>query len=641
MKCNKTIAGTVFLMGFILLGFSANTFGGQLDTYLNNLYDSHVMPGFSVVVVKNNQVVFKKGYGFEYSDKVDPYTASTVSAIGSLTKSLTSLAVLQLVERGSLDLDDPVVDHLPWFRTANKLLSDKITVRMLLNNTSGLRAPVVRNRDISDSATEYLVKSMESVYLTAEPGTSYEYSNDGFALAGLLVSHVAGMSWESYMDKYIFTPLEMNRTTNDPQQFKALSALYGHHSGIEKAIPVYDEEDFLKEYEAAGSLLRSSAIDIGHYLMALLNGGIYNGKKVISHESIQKMWTSSASFPGISDKDGGNNLPFFYGMGWFSAELDGKDYIFHGGSRRSMSSMTFICPEENIGIALLSNLDLTHIDRYHYPNLINIANNIVRISMDQTISDFAIPRIADPTENDYILPAEEEDQYTGTYLLSAGNDWVYLGSELKINKGIHGLEGVISKGDQVIEKFYIDFITRKTAVSRNLTMPGNIHFKFSGGGAISDVIISGKKYSRLSEGYYSKLREIASSDNSIRFYYPKSWNIGWAGVDFTGHSGSESNQTIIGMEFMESQEPDQYFAKLFPGFQILHRGERLSEISGSQTWNEMAFVSSKGENQYQHYLCFTRNENRIYVIALTSPQNLTDGMRQVIPTLLSTFSWNL
>ena len=205
-------------------------------------------------------------------------------------------------------------------------MSDQITVRMLLNNTSGLHAPVVRNRDNSEHAAESLVRSLNSVHLTRRPGESYAYSNEGFVLAGLLVEELSGLSYPEYMRQEVFAPLEMPATTQDPGRFTSIGTLYGHYGGIHEAIPVYEEDDYLQEYAAAGSLMRSSASEMGHYLLALLNGGRYKDQQLISPEGVMEMWAPYTSFPGIRVEDGGEGLPFSYGLGWFLGEMDGKEY---------------------------------------------------------------------------------------------------------------------------------------------------------------------------------------------------------------------------------------------------------------------------------------------------------------------------
>lgn len=625
-----------------LFSFTGKAGELKLDDYLNQLYQSHIIPGFSVVVVQKEKVVFEKGYGVEYIDGNTPMTSETSSAIGSLAKSFTAMAIMQLVEKGKINLDKPVVEYIPWFRTANKEFSDRITVRMLINNTSGLKAPVIRNRDISDNAVMSLIRSMESTYLTSNPGESYEYSNDGFALAGLLISSVSGMSYENYLEENIFKPLEMNRTTNNPDDFKKLHVLYGHYPGINKAIPVFNDDDILREYVAAGSILRSSAGDIGNYLLALLNDGKFKGKQILSKKSINEMWKSYASFPGISVEDGGNGLPISYGLGWFIGNIDGKNCVFHGGNRRTMSSMTIICPEQNIAVSFIANIDLTFIDKYKYPNMINIANNIIRVFLGEPVSDFAIPIVADPTINDFKLPKKVKNQYTGKYLLTKGNDWVYQGSELLIEQKEENLIATISKGNQIIDQFVIDFITPKTAVSRNLSMARKIQFKFLNNGEISDLYFGGLKYSRLSEGYYSRFRKFTSPDKSISFYFPKSSNITWVENGFSAHYNISINKIkVIGKVFNQEKSFSEYFEEIYPGQNILHTGQEAAEIFGIHFWNELALVSKGTDGKDYHFLCKTKMEGQNYVFVISTKENLTLAISDLIPTLLGSFHWKI
>lgn len=636
MKKMKFIISIIFL--FI---FTTTSRATSLDDYLNQLYKSHVIPGFSVVVVQNENIIFEKGFGKEYIDGSIPMTSLTSSAIGSLAKSFTAMAMMQLVEKGRVVLDEPVITYIPWFRTANKEVSDKITVRMLLNNTSGLKAPNVRNKDISEKAAESLVRSMGSVYLTTEPGEAYEYSNDGFALAGLIISRVSGMTYEKYLEENIFKPLQMNRTTNDTDKFENLKVVFGHYSGINKAIRVKNDDNILGEYVAAGSVLRSSASDIGNYLKTLINEGKFSGQQILSQKSIKEMWKPYSSFPGISIEDGGENLPISYGLGWFIGEVEGKKYIFHGGNRRNMSSMTILFPEENIAASFIANFNLTFIDNYKYPNLINITNNIIRIALGECVSDYAISRVPDPTVNNFRISKNLKNKYVGKYLLTQGNDWVYLGSELFIAEENEKLVATISKGTQLIEQFEVDFISQKTAFSRNLSIPRKIYFKFLNNGEISDLFFAGLKYSKLSEGYYNRFKNVESVDKSLSFYFPKNWSIKWDGINFTGNSFSSDRFEIKGYLFSEEKTMENYFKELYPGQQVIHTGQEATEISGNHFWNEIAIVSETEKGKKSHFLCKTKNGNQYYVFIISAEENLTAAMNEAVPTLLSTFLWKL
>ena len=627
MKKIIVIISTIFLVQTVN--------GSGLDEYLRQLYQNHVMPGFSVVVVKNDKVIYQGGFGYEYIHGQKPFTSSTQMAVGSLGKSFTALAIMQLVEEGKVNLDDQVIKYISWFRTANKELSDKITIRMLLDNTSGLRALQVRNKILSDTATEALVRSMESVYLTIEPGTRYEYSNDGFALAGLIISKVSGMSYEQYLKEKIFAPLGMKNTNNIVVGLDKPGVLHGHYFGIDEAIPATDEDLSIREYVAAGSLLRSSATEMGNYLRMLLNNGAFNGKQIISKNSLDKMWTPYSSFPGISKKDGGEDLPFSYCLGWFRGEIDGKDYIFHGGNRRTMSSMTFLYPKEKIGAILITNIDLTFINSNKYPNLVNILNNVIRLSLNENTSDFAVPTEPDETLNDFHLPEDQQEKYTGSYTLSEGEDWIYLGSKLTIYRNKNRLEGKTTKGDQTIEAFGIDFITPKTAVSRNIAMSGEMIFKFLNTDHVSEVYISGKKYSRLGKEYFDKYRLKASNTGNVSFYFPKDWNLDWKMNDFSGGNGKVQ---IEGKTQNAVMSLEDAFKDCFPGYKIKHTGQEMNENLGGLSWNEKAFISEKKGVQFHHQLCQTINGDSSYIISITTSGYLSGEAHTVLLNLLQTFN---
>ena len=286
----------------------------KIDAYLKELYKNSVIPGFSIIVVKNGKVFFEKGYGKERIGSPKPFTAKSICSIGSLTKSMTALAVMQLVGQGKIGLDKPVVQYIPWFRAANKERSDKITVRMLLDNTSGLYVDNVSFT--SNSAMDPLeqrVRSLAHIYLTREPGISYTYSNVGFSVAGLIVSKVAGMSYGQFVQQNIFDRIHMVNSSVNTSAKKTLDYLPGHYYGIYNAIPAGNENNPRRlSLLPAGSLTYSNAEDIGKYLLALMNG---SNNELLSVKSRDQLWTKYTSFPGLSHKEGGDNSTFGYGMG--------------------------------------------------------------------------------------------------------------------------------------------------------------------------------------------------------------------------------------------------------------------------------------------------------------------------------------
>ena len=160
------------------------------------------IPGLALGIVKDDRIAYLRGFG-KADDSGRAVTPQTPFIIGSLSKSFTALAIMQLVEAGKVELDAPVQRYLPWFRVADEEASARITVRHLLNHTSGLSTKTGRsyqgNGDTSDAALEKAVRKLSSAELTAPVGETYQYSTINYSVLGLIVQTVAGRSYESYV----------------------------------------------------------------------------------------------------------------------------------------------------------------------------------------------------------------------------------------------------------------------------------------------------------------------------------------------------------------------------------------------------------------------------------------------------------
>ncbi len=616
----------IFCVGFLLI---CQVLAAQeIEQYLSDIYKNHVIPGFSAVVVKGDKIIFSKGYGVEVNEKEVPMTSNTSTAIGSLTKSITALAVLQLVEQGKIRLDDPVINYLPWFRAANKDVSDLITVRMLLNNTSSIPSGVSTSKsgDLSDKSIERLVRSFKSIYLTKKPGNSYEYSNGAFCVAGLIVSKVSGMPYTRYIERHIFKPLKMSRTTTDAMQFGDLNVLYGHHGGAEEGIPAQKEQPS-GEYIPAGSLLRSSTKDLGNYLIALLNGGRFQEEEIITQESIKKMWSPQIAFPGLLEEDGGDGSDFFYGLGWMITEINGKRYIHHGGSIGTMSSMTILCPEDKTAFSILMNIDMTFIDKYRFENEFHIAYNVLRLASGQTLSDYGIPRKEDPTFNSYDLHANKMEKYTGDYLFSSGSNHWFSGARLTVFKNAESkLECKIFRGRSMLSHFILDFINEGRAVSRNIHLAEPVQFTLKPNGSITEMMLFGMRFSKLNETFLSKYQEVISKDKQVRFFFPTSWEKEWV----TNHQfkANKANSTIeINFSPNPNWELEDIIYEKTTDRKILHEGILQTETFGQILWKEKTFITQNGEKQYQH-LVLDANGIHSCQIILTTPKGKLTGIAQ-------------
>ncbi|MBN1811133.1 MAG: beta-lactamase family protein, partial [Anaerolineae bacterium] len=190
-----------------------------IDAYVEGQMRRLKIPGASLAVVEGDKIVHRRGFGHSVSrpgQGGDAPTPQTPFFIGSLTKSITALAVMQLVEDGKVELDAPVQRYLPRFRVADAQASAQMTVRHLLNQTSGL--PMIAGNvalaelDDRPDAIERQVRALSTLKLTRPVGSKWEYSNLNYNVLGLIVEAASGESYADYVRDHIFIPLEMSRT---------------------------------------------------------------------------------------------------------------------------------------------------------------------------------------------------------------------------------------------------------------------------------------------------------------------------------------------------------------------------------------------------------------------------------------------
>lgn len=626
----KTILRYWLICGLLILTNHLCSGQEKLSHTLNSYFqEAHSMgpaPGFSVVVVKQDQVLFSGGYGLAYADKSIPMSAQTVSAMGSLTKSLTAMAMMQLVEQGKVDLDTPVNTYLSEFRTANPDKSAAITIRMLLNNSSGLPGGVSQKWSPSEQPLIQLMRSLESVYLSKEPGNSYEYSNAAFSLAGLVISRVSGMSYEAYIKQFILDPLNMKQTSTNPKEFERLHSIKGHLPGIQRGIPA---ERGFDSYEMipAGSLFRSSAEDLGNYLIAMINGGEYKGKKVLQKESIETLWEPNISFPGLTVDMGGDGETYQYGLGWMISEVEGRRLIHHGGSTGTMSSMTVLYPDKELAASILFNVDMTFIDPYQFPSAFSIINNLFHLLEQEAATTFGIPQVPDPSLNSYQLPTVLHDSYCGSYQFNGkGDRRNFQGVELLISRTAEGkLIGETFRGSRLLSEFELDFVNEAHAISRNIGLPGSVRFIIQPDGTIRGLYFSGSEFRKQAPDYEQRFQWIELDNTKGGFPLPRNW--AWNKEENTifAEHPTEPIQLRAGKLTTQSSSLLDVWASSFPTHSILYQGQVHKEIAPNQVWRTQSISSQLEDQAYQH-LILVNEANRLFFILTTPFGQLTSSL---------------
>ncbi len=343
----------VFLLPVFLIMFTAHLKNqaprpavidpAAVDQFITRQMAAQRIPGMALAITQGDQVLYVQGYG--KAGNGQPVTPRTQFLIASVSKSFTALAVMQLVEAGKVDLDAPVQHYLPEFTTADPAAASLITIRHLLNQTSGLSENGYADLQQPQPRTiAERVTSLRAARPVAQPGTEYHYFNPNYGTLARVVEVVSGQPFSEYLETRIFEPLDMQHTvsavTFQEGKHKAGSLAEGHLVAFGAAFPYSEIDGYLG---GSGGVI-STAEDMAHYLIVQNNAGQYGDQQLAEPESFAWMHTPPA---GIQSS---------YAMGWIQNSLNGRRIIEHNGVLSVYSADVALLPEEEIGIALLYNV---------------------------------------------------------------------------------------------------------------------------------------------------------------------------------------------------------------------------------------------------------------------------------------------
>lgn len=319
-----------------------------IDKFVEAEMDAQRIPGLALGIVQDDQIVHMRGFG-EADSSGRAVSPETPFIIGSLSKSFTALAIMQLVEAGTVELDAPVRRYIPWFRIADEAASAKITVRHLLNQTSGLSTMTGRSfqgsGDASDSALERTVRKLSTVQLTEPVGATHQYSTINYSVLGLVVQTASGQSYENYIQEHIFGPLKMRHSFTSEAEAEPQGLATGHHYWFGR--PRAADLPYNRGLLPAGYLI-SSAEDMTHYLIAQLNDGGYSGTAVLSRSA-----TAELHRPTVPTAEADTS----YGMGWFVGPVNGIPAVFHQGETFNYHANIVLIPGSHQGVVILMNAE--------------------------------------------------------------------------------------------------------------------------------------------------------------------------------------------------------------------------------------------------------------------------------------------
>jgi CubicO group peptidase (beta-lactamase class C family) len=313
------------------------------------------IPGVAIAVVKDGQITHETGFGLANIEKNLPAGPATVWPICSLTKSMTCTAVMQLVEQGLVDINEPVHTYLPSWRTGDPDASSKITVKMLMHHGSGMGRMGFQNRVWGEKDNPYptresVISAIADVGLQSEPGHFWAYSNEAFVTLGFLVETISNIRLEDYFLDRIFKPLGMSQTVvrfADWQVAPDHVVNYIRYQSNDDGSDVDYEAGFLPDdyqaYLSTGGIC-STAHDLALYQSASMQ---YDSNPLLTRKSLELMQSIAFEY---------GDTGWGYGFGWSIFNSGRKTHVVgHGGALAGISTYSLFVPEEQIGVVVLLN----------------------------------------------------------------------------------------------------------------------------------------------------------------------------------------------------------------------------------------------------------------------------------------------
>jgi len=317
----------------------------RLDEKIKSFVVENKIPGLAIAIVKNNELYFANAYGVKNIDTKEPVTTESIFHMASVSKPFTATAIMQLVEKGMINLDDPLVKYLPYFKLKDPRYKD-ITIKQMLTHTSGI--PDVEDYEWSkpqydDGAAERYVRSLANEKLLYAPGKKFSYSNMAFDILGDVIAKVSGMTFEDYIKTNILNPLEMTESDFLIERIKPGLRTTPHVSRVNRKVsPVYP----YNRRHAPSSCLNANVLEMSHWAMANMNRWTYKGKRILSESSYELLFENQIKQVTTERA---------VGLSWSLKPYRELKTIYHAGGDLGYCSYLIMIPEKSIAIIVAGN----------------------------------------------------------------------------------------------------------------------------------------------------------------------------------------------------------------------------------------------------------------------------------------------
>ncbi len=450
---------------FFILIYVQKTYSqlpNNFDKYVDSVLTTFNVPGISIAVVKDDNVVLSKGYGIKHIDDTAKVDAHTLFPIASNSKAFTAMALAVLVDEGKLKWDDPVIKYLPWFRLSDAWVTSQITIRDLLVHHSGIPAYAgdVLLFPPSTYTRKEILEKLRDIPIVNSFRTVYAYDNILYVAAGEVIATVSGTSWEDFVRTNILDKAGMNETLSRFTDVKkAVNVATGHVYIQNKLIPVdeFSEQIIGDVGNSAGGIL-CNANDMAKWLITELDSGktpLQN--RIIKSKDINDLWKVVTPIPVAIAPEAIRPTQmnsFGYALGLRTYNYGKYKIISHGGKLDGYVSQVLIVPDLKLGIAVFTNQESTGaywsiiyrvLDSYMKNSYFNWIKGYKELLDSSMADDKREWKKAIITPSSSAPKPTVDDKYAGIY-----KDDFY--GELTINKDSSGLKIQLNQTPQFIGK---------------------------------------------------------------------------------------------------------------------------------------------------------------------------------------------
>ena len=395
------------------------------DRYVAKAAAEWRIPALAIAVVKDDSVVFAKGYGVLQKGSAQPADEHTRFAIGSTTKAMTAASLAMLVDEGKLKLDDPVTKYIPELQLYDPWATRELTIRDLLTHRSGLPGTDLFWASNWNYSQADIIRRLRYIQPSASFRSQWQYHNVLYALNGVIIERVSGMPWEQFVKARIFAPLGMNETEPLVSMITGKPNVAVPHALINDTVAIVPVRS-TDGVASAGSVW-SSVSDMAKWMQFVIDSGRVGNKRLIQQRTFAEMVTPQIQAPMEEYPALQLAKPdfFSYGLGWFIQDYRGQQVWMHTGSINGLCAIIGIEPNKRLGVYVLENLDHAELRHGLMYSVFDIFENGPRRDWSVDLKPiFARPARANVTQaaRTTSAPSLPLERYAGTYIDSAYGD---------------------------------------------------------------------------------------------------------------------------------------------------------------------------------------------------------------------------